>query len=93
MSLVNTTILTFDNQTLIVPNNSIWQNVIKNVTAQTQRRVDMIFGIGYSDDIAKAQPNKVAPVPLSSWPGSHPHPRSREQALQGRARPRGGRAI
>ena len=42
MSLVNTTVLTFDNQTLIVPNNSIWQNVIKNVTAQETRRIDLV---------------------------------------------------
>jgi small conductance mechanosensitive channel len=55
MSLVNTTVLTFDNQTLIVPNNSIWQNVIKNVTAQKTRRIDLIFGIGYSDDIPNAE--------------------------------------
>jgi small conductance mechanosensitive channel len=55
MSLVNTTVLSFDNQTLIVPNNSIWQNVIKNVTAQKTRRIDLIFGIGYSDDIPKAE--------------------------------------
>jgi small conductance mechanosensitive channel len=55
MSLVNTTVLTIDNQTLIVPNNSIWQNVIKNVTAQDTRRIDMSFGIGYSDDIPKAE--------------------------------------
>lgn len=55
MSLVNTTILTIDNQTLVVPNNSIWQNAIKNVTAQKTRRVDLVFGIGYSDDIPKAE--------------------------------------
>jgi small conductance mechanosensitive channel len=55
MSLVNTTVLTIDNQTLVVPNNSIWQNVIKNVTAQDTRRIDMTFGIGYSDDIPKAE--------------------------------------
>ena len=55
MSLVNTTVLTIDNQTLIVPNNSIWQNVIKNLTAQKTRRVDMLFGIAYSDDINKAE--------------------------------------
>jgi small conductance mechanosensitive channel len=55
MSLVNTTVLTIDNQTLVVPNNSIWQNVIKNVTAQETRRIDMTFGIGYSDDILKAE--------------------------------------
>jgi len=55
MSLVNTTILTFDNQTLIIPNNKIWGDVIKNVTAQKVRRVDMTFGISYSDDIPKAE--------------------------------------
>ena len=55
MSLVNTTVLTVDNQTLVVPNNSIWQNVIKNVTAQRTRRIDLVFGIGYSDDIPRAE--------------------------------------
>jgi small conductance mechanosensitive channel len=55
MSLVSTTILTFDNQTLIVPNRKIWGDVIKNVTAQTTRRVDMEFGISYADDIPHAE--------------------------------------
>ncbi|NTS75587.1 mechanosensitive ion channel family protein [Catenovulum sp. SM1970] len=55
MNLVSTTILTFDNQTLVLPNSKIWGDVIKNVTAQKVRRVDMVFGIGYSDDIAKAE--------------------------------------
>jgi small conductance mechanosensitive channel len=55
MSHVNTTILTFDNQTLVVPNNQVWQNVIKNLTAQHTRRVDMMFGIAYSDDVEKAE--------------------------------------
>jgi len=55
MNLVSTTILTFDNQTLVVPNSKIWGDVIKNVTAQTERRVDMEFGIGYDDDIELAE--------------------------------------
>jgi len=55
MSLVNTTFLTFDNQTIIVPNGKIWGDVIKNVTAQTMRRIDLVFGIAYSDDIEKAE--------------------------------------
>jgi len=55
MSMVNTTMLTLDNQTLILPNTKIWQDVIKNVTAQTKRRVDLIFGISYTDDIPKAE--------------------------------------
>ncbi len=55
MSLVCTTILTIDNQTLVVPNSKIWGDVIKNVTAQGVRRVDMMFGISYSDDIPHAE--------------------------------------
>jgi small conductance mechanosensitive channel len=55
MSLVNTTIMTFDNQALVVPNNLIWSTVITNVTAQRTRRVDLTFGISYSDDIEKAE--------------------------------------
>jgi len=55
MSLVNTTFMTLDNQKLIVPNNLIWQSVITNVTAQRTRRIDLMFGIAYEDDIEKAQ--------------------------------------
>ena len=55
MSLVNTTFMTFDNQSLVVPNNSIWGAVITNVTAQRTRRVDLVFGISYADDIEKAE--------------------------------------
>jgi small conductance mechanosensitive channel len=55
MNLVSTTITTLDNQTLVVPNSKIWGDVIKNVTAQQIRRVDLVFGIGYGDDIEHAE--------------------------------------
>jgi small conductance mechanosensitive channel len=55
MNLVSTTITTLDNQTLVVPNSKIWGDVIKNVTAQTERRVDLEFGIAYDDDIELAE--------------------------------------
>ncbi len=55
MSLVNTTIKTFDNQIIIIPNGKIWGDVIKNVTHERVRRVDMVFGIGYNDDLLKAE--------------------------------------
>ncbi len=54
MNLVSTQIKTFDNQRVIVPNNSIWGDVITNVTGLPTRRVDMVFGIAYSDDADKA---------------------------------------
>ncbi len=47
--------MTRDNQRLIVPNNMIWSSVITNVTAQRTRRVDLVFGISYEDDIEKAE--------------------------------------
>jgi len=55
VTLVSTVITTFDNQVLIVPNNKVWGEVINNVTAQDTRRVDLVFGIGYPDDAAKAR--------------------------------------
>ncbi len=55
MSLVSTTVLTFDNQTLIVPNKKMWGDVIRNITAQDKRRVDLMFGVGYDDDIEKVE--------------------------------------
>lgn len=55
MNLVSTMILTFDNQLLIVPNKQVWGGIIRNITHQDKRRVDMTFGIGYSDDVAEAE--------------------------------------
>ncbi|MDN2483704.1 mechanosensitive ion channel family protein [Vibrio agarivorans] len=55
MSLVSTTVQTIDNQRLVIPNNKIWGDVINNITAERVRRVDMVFGIGYGDDIDKAK--------------------------------------
>lgn len=55
MNLVTTKIMTFDNKLMIVPNNSIWGNIITNATGSRKRRVDLVFGIGYQDDIAHAE--------------------------------------
>ena len=55
MSLVSTTITTFDNQRVIVPNKKIWGDVIRNMNAEEMRRIDLIFGIGYDDDIERAE--------------------------------------
>lgn len=55
VSLVNTTIRTFDNKLVLVPNKQVWGQVITNSTASHQRRVDMTFGISYSDDVEQAK--------------------------------------
>jgi small conductance mechanosensitive channel len=55
MNLLSTTIKTFDNQLITIPNNNVWNGAITNITGSDTRRVDMVFGIGYSDDFGKAQ--------------------------------------
>jgi small conductance mechanosensitive channel len=54
MSIVSTTIRTVDNQVITIPNSKIWGDVITNVNASPTRRVDMVFGIGYSDSTQHA---------------------------------------
>ncbi len=55
IEIFNTTMLTLDNVTIIVPNGAISGNTITNFSAQPIRRVDMVMGCGYGDDIKKAQ--------------------------------------
>ncbi|MDO6501290.1 mechanosensitive ion channel family protein [Shimia thalassica] len=54
MSIVSTQIRTFDNQIIVVPNSKIWGDVITNVSAAKTRRVDLVFGIAYSDNASQA---------------------------------------
>lgn len=49
-----TTLHTVDNIFVMVPNSSIWGGEIKNYSRNDIRRVDLVMGIGYGDDIDKA---------------------------------------
>ena len=51
VSVVSTTIDTFDNQRHIVPNRQVWGNVITNRTARDTRRVDLTFFTGYDAEV------------------------------------------
>ncbi|MEM8596669.1 MAG: mechanosensitive ion channel family protein [Pseudomonadota bacterium] len=55
VSIMSTTLITPDNQVIVVPNANVWGNTITNVTTSPTRRVDLVFGIGYDDSIATAQ--------------------------------------
>lgn len=55
ISIFNTTFLTPDNQRMIVPNGQITNDVITNITANPTRRLDLVFGISYDDDIKLAK--------------------------------------
>ena len=54
MNLISTKIRTFDNKVMIVPNNKIATDTITNASASDKRRVDLVFGIGYDDDVEAA---------------------------------------
>ena len=55
IQIFSTQLKTADNKTVIVPNSRIFGDKIINYSAKETRRVDMTFGIGYEDDIEKAQ--------------------------------------
>jgi len=54
IGLFSTTLHTPDNVKVIVPNSTIWGDVIKNYSANDTRRNDLVVGISYADDIPKA---------------------------------------
>ena len=55
ISIFTTTLTTPDNKEIIVPNGAVIGNNITNYSAKPTRRVDMVFGISYDDDIRKAK--------------------------------------
>lgn len=50
-----TKLQTPDNRTIIIPNGTLSNNSITNVTAQKKRRVDLTFDIAYDADLKKAK--------------------------------------
>jgi small conductance mechanosensitive channel len=55
IAIFNTVLKTPDNQIVIVPNSSITADVITNVNAKPTRRIDLVVGIGYDDNIGEAK--------------------------------------
>ena len=55
IQIFTTQLKTADNKTVIVPNAKLTEDNIVNWTVKGTRRVDMVFGIGYEDDIDKAR--------------------------------------
>jgi len=55
IEIFTTQLKTPDNKTIIVPNAKMTGDNITNFTAKGTRRVDLVFGISYGDDIDKAR--------------------------------------
>lgn len=75
ITIFNTVLNTPDNQRKIIPNGIVSSGTITNITANDKRRIDMVFGIGYGDDIkaaekvlqdiVKAEPKVLSDPPVS----------------------------
>lgn len=55
VNVFTTNLTSPDNKAIIIPNGSISTNNIVNYSKKSTRRVDMVFGIGYDDDIKLAK--------------------------------------
>lgn len=55
IGIFTTVMTTPDNKEIIVPNGAIIAGNITNFSARATRRVDMVFGISYGDDIRRAK--------------------------------------
>jgi len=55
ITLFTTRMRTGDNREVIVPNSQIYSGTITNYSARDTRRIDMVFSIGYEDDIRQAK--------------------------------------
>ena len=51
IEIFNTIMTTPDNKTIIIPNGGVSNNPIVNFSKQATRRVDIVFGISYDDDL------------------------------------------
>ena len=55
IQIFTTQLRTPDNKTIIIPNGSLTAGNITNYSAKGTRRVDLVFGIGYGDDVDHAK--------------------------------------
>ena len=55
VQILTTVLRTGDNKQIIVPNSQIMDSIITNYSANDTRRVDMVVGVSYSDDLDKVR--------------------------------------
>ena len=55
IQIFNTILTTPDNKRVIIPNGGLSTGAMVNFSSEKTRRVDLVFGIGYTDDIDKAK--------------------------------------
>ena len=55
VQILTTVLKTGDNKQIIVPNGQIMDSIITNFSANETRRVDMVVGVSYDDDLDKVR--------------------------------------
>ena len=55
VQILTTVLKTGDNKQIIVPNGQIMDSIITNYSANDKRRVDMVVGVSYDDDLDKVR--------------------------------------
>lgn len=55
IGIFSSVLRTGDNRELIIPNGAIYGGIITNYSARSTRRVDMVFGVAYDDDLKAAK--------------------------------------
>ena len=55
IQIFTTQLVTPDNRAVIVPNSKLTSDNIINYTAKSKRRIDLVFGVSYSDNIDKVK--------------------------------------
>ena len=55
IGIFSSVLRTGDNRELIIPNGVIYGGIITNYSTRSTRRIDMVFGVDYSDDLKKAK--------------------------------------
>lgn len=55
IEILSTTLATFDNKEVVIPNSMITSDVVVNFTRSGTRRLDLAYGVSYQADLKKAK--------------------------------------
>lgn len=55
VTIFNTILITPDNRRVVVPNSNVTSGPITNYSANDTRRLDLVIGVGYDDDLQKTK--------------------------------------
>lgn len=77
ITIFYTKLLTFDNRMILIPNGTLSNSSITNVSHMEKRRIDLVIGVSYEADLAKTkqvltevvqkEPNRLADEPVDIY--------------------------